>query len=257
MNALMAATTHSLVAENFSRFADSYDNYAQIQRLGLPLIVRQLHQLAPALVAGPVLEIGCGTGFLSIHLLSLLQDRKIVLTDISAEMLSQCSKQIVRHFGAVDADVTLEILDASRLSERNKFALITSSFSLQWLPDCGDAIERQYEALVPGGTIALSFPCAGSFAEWQDAAQRANCPFTGNALPDPLVVEAKLRALGAKPAVIRQPLTVTFSSAFEFFRSIKRCGAGTSMRGSSCTLMEFRHLCRELEDRTTGAVSMT
>ena len=58
------ASFKARVVENFSRSASTYDCHAEEQRAGAATLAKCAAECAENLVEGPVLEIGCGTGFL-------------------------------------------------------------------------------------------------------------------------------------------------------------------------------------------------
>ena len=65
------ASFKARVVENFSRSASTYDCHAEEQRAGAATLAKCAAECAEDLVEGPVLEIGCGTGFLSASLAAL------------------------------------------------------------------------------------------------------------------------------------------------------------------------------------------
>ena len=70
------------VAKNFSRHVATYDGHAEEQRAGAKALAEYAAQCAEGLVAGPLLEIGCGTGFLSVELATLFGRQSIIQTRI-------------------------------------------------------------------------------------------------------------------------------------------------------------------------------
>ena len=79
----------SAINKNFSSGAAKYDNVAYIQ----PLVAARL---AAKIDGGPrrILEIGCGTGALSLHLAKIFPDAELILTDISLPMLEICKAKL-------------------------------------------------------------------------------------------------------------------------------------------------------------------
>ena len=60
---MMEASFKARVVENFSRSASTYDCHAEEQRAGAATLAKCAAECADNLGEGPVLEIGCGTGF--------------------------------------------------------------------------------------------------------------------------------------------------------------------------------------------------
>ena len=70
------------IARNFSRYAHTYDNHAQLQKL----MAEKLASFLPKNTSDQVLEIGCGTGLFTKYLIAK-PAKKIFLNDISPGMI--------------------------------------------------------------------------------------------------------------------------------------------------------------------------
>lgn len=209
------------IASNFGRAADQYESQAQIQAWAAEQLGAWLDDLD--LPTGPVLEVGCGTGLLSRQLLSRFLTRPIQLSDLSPAMLVQCRQQVAeRHpqlrFNCCDGEAPLV----------EPYALIASSFTIQWFEDPGRAIARWGEALLPGGCLLLAFPTAASFPEWHTACWRSGVPYTGVPLPDAVRVFEqggdRLTIIRQQRVAVTQPLT----HPLMFFRQLRSIGAQTT-----------------------------
>jgi len=102
-----------------------------------------------------VLELGAGTGFLSINLAlaGCLDGATLTVTDISPGMLDVCVENGRRH------GVTLipEVGDAEALPFPDaSFDLVIGHAFLHHLPDPGAALAEAYRVLVPGGTLVIA-----------------------------------------------------------------------------------------------------
>ena len=76
-------TTSSNIKTSFSKYATKYEKHAQLQNE----IGDHLALLLPNEISERVLEIGCGTGIFTKHLLTHPLKR-IILNDISVEMIN-------------------------------------------------------------------------------------------------------------------------------------------------------------------------
>ena len=70
----------------FARRAATYEHHAGQQRA----IARKLARYLPELESPSVLEIGCGTGFLTRHLVARYPRGAITVTDIAPQMVAAC-----------------------------------------------------------------------------------------------------------------------------------------------------------------------
>ena len=170
------------VVENFSRSASTYDCHAEEQRVGAATLAECAAECAGNLVEGPVLEIGCGTGFLSASLAALFPERRLELTDIAPAMVAHCRQKMAAE--VVHPDLCYRVLDGEQLVSEGRYALICASFVVHWFADLCAGLHQLLAALKPGGRLLCSYPGAGSYAEWHRQCVRQGVPCSANALPD-------------------------------------------------------------------------
>ena len=68
------------IAASFGARAESYERHAGLQRA----VADKLARLLPELNSPHVLELGCGTGLFSRHLIARYPEGRFVLTDVGA-----------------------------------------------------------------------------------------------------------------------------------------------------------------------------
>jgi len=93
-----SAARKAAIARSFDSAARSYDAHAPVQRR----VARQLarHIASLPLPARPrILEIGCGTGFLSGALFARYPEGRFVFTDLSPAMARRCREKLARRGG--------------------------------------------------------------------------------------------------------------------------------------------------------------
>jgi ubiquinone/menaquinone biosynthesis C-methylase UbiE len=102
-----------------------------------------------------VLDVGCGTGILS--LLALERGcTKVVCGDLSEYMLSQCRKK-ANVLGYGPDRINFRQIDAESLPfESNTFDAVISGMVLGLIPDQQNAITEMVRVLKPGGTLSVS-----------------------------------------------------------------------------------------------------
>jgi tRNA (cmo5U34)-methyltransferase len=134
----------------FGSMAESYDSL--IHR-AVPRYDEMIARLLDYLPDDPrrVLELGSGTGNLSLHLARMFPRAELTLVDGSAEMISLVRSRIGESKSASNSRVAyvearFEALDLPTRS----FDLVVSSISLHHVKDKG-ALYRRIRALVPGG----------------------------------------------------------------------------------------------------------
>lgn len=216
------------VINNFSLRAQSYDDHADVQLKAATQLVRGIERARQELLPGPILEIGCGTGSLTMPLLELFGDREVIVSDLSSRMLEICRQRIVERFGTVPDNVELRVIDGEHFEERDAFASIVSSFTLHWLTDLESALGRLISSVKPGGCFFFSVPSSQSFPEWKKLCLEANLPFTANSLPSFTFLTELAQRTGCESDLRQQSLTYSYSSLLDFMRELKAQGASTS-----------------------------
>lgn len=124
---------------------------------------RIARQLAEALQLRPgqrVLEIGCGSGRFSLH---LVQQAPVdyVGVDLSPRQLDQFRESMAQHGAPSDARIELRCDDIAKLEEtlgRERFDAIVGFFVLHHLQDLPTIFRHLRRVLKPGGRIAFVEP---------------------------------------------------------------------------------------------------
>ncbi|WP_448190331.1 class I SAM-dependent methyltransferase [Azospirillum sp. sgz301742] len=137
------------------------EHVVQLERMGILGDVGFYKELAARILAqggGPVLEVGCGTGRLTIPLARL--GMEVWAVDVSAGMLAQLRAKLAREEPAVQARVRVVQQDAACLAlpERG-FALALLPFNtLMLIPDPDEeraALAAIAAHMAPGATLAF------------------------------------------------------------------------------------------------------
>ncbi len=95
-----------------------------------------------------VLEIGCGTGFLTRHIMEDMKIKKLLINDISPEVIGYIEK--------IAPYCNYLIGDMEHIIFENKFNIITSNAAFQWAEDLESMIKRFYNVLKPDGVLAFT-----------------------------------------------------------------------------------------------------
>lgn len=238
------------IATRFGQAAPAYHVQAKLQQASAAQLVTLLLKYRDSLPAGPVLEIGCGTGFISQLLLEQLASRRLEVTDLSMEMLQFCQSNLTI---PADASIAFTQLDAERIQESSqKYAVIIGGFVSQWFQKPERTILDLTNHLHPGGILALSFPTCQSFPEWRQICQQLHLPYTANPLPDPIWLADRLAS--CPQLQILETITVEqrtrHSGAASFFRDLKTIGASTAQQRLSP--QQMRRLIQTWDEQTGG-----
>ncbi|TYT74649.1 methyltransferase domain-containing protein [Desulfobotulus mexicanus] len=215
------------VAAAFSAKAHTYNEHARVQRRASEIFLDYLKDFSGNMPEAPVLEIGCGTGFVTRGLLTLSGERHHLITDIAPAMVELCGADLRRDFP--EASMDFSVMDGEVLQKKSSFGLVVSGFTIQWFTNLASSLEALVEALLPGGLLALSFQGDGSFAEWKNICDKENLPFSANPLPDGATVAQILQRAGCHVKIFSGRMVESYPSPKHFFRSLGAIGAGTSL----------------------------
>lgn len=212
----------SRIARAFGQ-AEDYAQKAVIQRQVAQALARRIAAL-PLPAAPDILEIGCGTGFLTSELGRLLPAARWTITDIAPEMLARAAQAsgIAGDYRVMDGERP-EIGDAA-------FDLIASSLTFQWFEDLQAAIGRLARLLRPGGWLGFATMAAGCFPEWRAAHEAIGLVPATPAYPD----QARLAAMapaGFAADIAIERFVQPHDDARDFMRRLKAIGAAVPRDG--------------------------
>jgi malonyl-CoA O-methyltransferase len=210
------------IARAFGQAGD-YGEQAHVQRLVARRLADDIATASPA--AEPwILEIGCGTGFLTEALSSRIASARWTITDIAPEMVERAS-------ASLDLPGVYRVMDGEHPDLGDaRFDLIVSSLAFQWFVDLPAAVGRLVGLLKPGGVLAFGTMAAGSFNEWRGAHETLGLAAGTPHYPD---AEA-LRAIapdGFAASVEIVPFIQQHDDARAFLRQLKAIGAATATDG--------------------------
>ncbi len=214
------------VKNNFSRHAHQYDQHAILQKEMADELIRYLGTKVPrgqekprnldALIPGyftSILDIGCGTGYLTNQIFEKLNPQKIIGCDIAPNMIKVARENYPN----------LEFIEANGenlLFEDGSFDLVISNAALQWM-DINKALIEIHRVLKPNGTLFFATFGAGTLKELKQLA-----PHSAHRLPPILKIQTALKIAGLKISQLdSETKTVFYSSARELFSFLKNIGA--------------------------------
>lgn len=231
----MRSPPSSLVAASFGARAASYEAHADLQRE----VAAHLAQLLPPLAIPRVLELGCGTGLFSRHLLKHYPNGEFLFTDIAPAMLEECRRNLGDRSRAA-----FRLLDANDPEHlEGPFDVIATSMTLHWLDDPAASLAKLRRLLARGGHLLYATLGPQSFAEWQQSV-------SAEGLPSGIV------PLGPTPGIVKQDRMAIDAGALGFLRRMRAVG-GLTPRGSYRALPpgKLRRAIRRLDAEHGGRVT--
>jgi malonyl-CoA O-methyltransferase len=199
------------IAESFAARAGSYESHAGLQNA----VAARLAGFLPELERPRVLELGCGTGLFSRHLVRRYRQGRFVMTDAAPAMIAECRRNLS---GLGATDISYEVMDAGQASGHARLDLIVSSMTLHWLADPAASLERLRGLLAPGGLLLYATLGPESFAEWR--AGLASCG-----------LETGLADIQPLPGVVDEEKFTPDAGTLSFLRRMKAVGGLTPRQG--------------------------
>jgi malonyl-CoA O-methyltransferase len=207
----MLSNHSAAVAQSFGARAASYEQHADLQRG----IAGRLALLLPSLAAPRVLELGCGTGLFSRHLLARYPDGTFLFTDLAPSMVEQCRLNLADAGGK---RVTFDTMDAARPTADGPFDLIAMSMTLHWLADPVATLAMLRKRLAPNGVLVFATIGADSFAEWRETLAAEGLPIGVVEVPD-------------LPGIVSEERLTPDASTLAFLRRMRAVGGLTPREG--------------------------
>ncbi|WP_428374942.1 dethiobiotin synthase [Lichenicoccus sp.] len=213
------------VGARFGAAADRYDHHAAVQRTVAARLADRI--LAAGLPAAPrILEFGAGTGLLTDALHSRLAGSghapDWTVTDVSPAMVARSRATRAGH-----AATRFLSMDAERPSVRGGYDLICGSLAMQWFSDRPATLRRLAGLLAPGGLLAVSTLCSGSFAAWHAALRAEGLQPAAPDLPGAAVLQAEWPG-GGVGAWSCETVLQAHQSGIGFLRGLRAVGADLS-----------------------------
>ena len=207
----------------FDAAASTYDAAAPLQRT----VAGRLAEKIAALPLPPrprILEIGCGTGFLTAALRARLPGADWLVTDLSPRMLDACRARI----GTSDG-LAFRVMDGERPDlEDGRFDLVCSSLAVQWFADLDGALDALSGLVAPGGWLAFSTLAEGTLAEWRQAHADLGLECGAPVQPTAATLAGML---GPRGRIETETVVQAHADARAFLDDLKAIGAASSAPG--------------------------
>ncbi|MHB8124974.1 MAG: malonyl-ACP O-methyltransferase BioC [Desulfitobacteriaceae bacterium] len=225
------------VQKNFGKYAVTYDQYAVVQKEMARELLDKIRRTGRYFQN--ILEIGCGTGFLTELLANEYPEARITATDIAPEMIVVAKEKL-----AVFSNIKYLVADGENLLmledvtfDKLSFDLIVSNVVFQWFTDYTAAFRQFHSYLEPGGYLIFSTLGAGTFKELyvclkerqqgQSPCEPVNQkmkkrePFIENKYLQKVMINSGFQHMGIEGTTKQE----YFDSCRDFLKAIKMIGA--------------------------------
>ncbi|MED3934464.1 malonyl-ACP O-methyltransferase BioC [Priestia megaterium] len=235
-----------LLKKRFNNHAKTYDAYADVQKSMANQLIDQLStNFFNQKIT--ILEIGCGTGYLTQLLCKKFPKATITAVDLSSEMMELAKKKVT------EDRVSFICGDIEELSIERHYDLIISNATFQWFNSLYTTIKKLYKQLKPTGSLLFSTFGNRTFQELHSCYSHAKkkLDLSSNSSPGQSffsleelsqICEQALVPLKEHPFKLSKMEKLEaqyFPTVQAFFTSIKKIGASNSNEESYCQRPSF------------------
>jgi malonyl-CoA O-methyltransferase len=230
-----------LLQKRFSSNAKTYDQFANVQKKMADFLLK--HLVIKRNDSSPlhILEIGCGTGYLTAKLSRHFQNATITAIDLAPGMI-EIAKQRT-------SGMPIQFLcgDIEEMELYDRYDLIISNATFQWLNHLELTLSRLSSVLKSNGMILFSTFGCDTFHELHTSFQRsmqklqldtnARLGQSFYALEDLLeLCERSVQSVHPTSTIFGTETIETerFHSVKDFFTSLRKIGATNSNQGQYC-----------------------
>lgn len=220
------SSRNAAIGQRFAKAAIRYEQHAPVQRNTALRLAERIARL-PLPARPRILEIGCGTGFLTQALAQRLDHADWTVTDIAQPMLD-----IAKIQANLPATARYLILDGEYPAalQTGGYDLICSSLAVQWFSDLDGGLARLCALLAPGGHLAISTLADRTFQEWRQAHDALGVDAATPRYPAAENIGARLP--GMRGGVQTENFIDRHPSGLHFLRSLKGVGATAPAHGA-------------------------
>ncbi|EEL49452.1 Biotin biosynthesis protein BioC [Bacillus cereus Rock3-44] len=182
-----------------------------------------------------ILELGCGTGYLTEQLAVSFPNAEIIAIDFAESMIA-----VAKTRNHVES-VTFRCEDIEHLTLSESFDVIISSATFQWLNDLQTTVKSLYRYLFEGGLLLFSTFGNQTFQElhtaFQNAKEEKNIQ-SSSSVGQRFVTREQLKdvceSITGDVHVSETCYIEKFATVREFLQSIRKVGATNSNAESYC-----------------------
>jgi len=213
----MLQTLNNKIQQGFSKAAQRYDQYSSLHR---KIADKLLAQVAQGPRPSALLDVGCGTGYLTVKAKELFPTSKVIGLDFAQGMLDVAR---LKH-----EDIIWIQADGNNLPFSNEcFDIVVSNLAYQWAEDLSRAFCEVKRVLNTHGVLACTIfgynTCQELFQSLRVASKGA-LQFVR--LPDQRQISEALSISGFKdPIVSCEQIKVEFKDMYELINWFKTIGA--------------------------------
>ena len=234
--------TKAAIQHNFSRHATRYDGYCRIQEWAATELLRDLSMEPFA----RILDVGCGTGNLTLRLRERYPSAHIEAIDLCPNMVALARRK------SLGLDIDFQVGDAEIGDLGGPYDLIASNAAFQWFCDFEQTIKHCLSHLETRGVLLFSMFGPQTYRELATtlaAVLGEEVKVSAAAFADVERVTACLQARAGQVQVRQEKVTQSYPSLMALLKTIKYSGTqGQGLSGRALNrerILALEHHYRE------------
>lgn len=125
-----------------------------------------------------VLDVGCGNGSTTLDMWNKNRDMHVRAFDLAVSQIEKANEKYQKLVETLppdsyEGDIDFDVMDALDLHDKEMYDLVFSNATLHWITDEKRMYGLLYEALEPGGKLAVHQGGAGTYAGLHQAVRKA------------------------------------------------------------------------------------
>jgi malonyl-CoA O-methyltransferase len=227
----------NLIRQRFDRHAFEYDQYAHIQRRMAQWLLANIPSHS---TVNSILEIGCGTGSLTLELRTRFPNAELTVIDLSPAMIAATRQKLAD----LSARVTFIIGDAESIipqlaeDQPGSFDLIISNAAFQWFNEPEGTALACLHCLMQDGSFLFSTFTERTFEELRHSFAAAESLLNREAIPhgQSFLTSCDWRTTFANCRLpfqwSEQLLHEHYPDTRSFLHAVQRIGAGNAIKSN-------------------------
>lgn len=225
------------VADSFSKAANHYDQFAELQRDIGDVLFDKLGKVS----IDKMVDLGCGTGYYSDKLSHQFPEATIICFDISYAMLEQAKKRNIKNVIYKQGDV--DVIPFSH----NSIDLIYSNLVIQWSNNFRNCLKQLKNSLKEGGKCYLSTLINGSLNELTQAWKHVDSnPHTNSFISLQDVKDIVNQCNFSSINITTETRVLQYENVIEVMRALKGIGAN-HVHGYQASQFSGRQILKSLQ----------
>jgi len=237
------------VKSHFSKNASNYNQYAHVQKKMKDILIKFILQNNKDVSEiKNILEIGCGTGYLTSALAEIFPFAHITAVDIAPGMISEIKSKLTSN------SINFICADIEETELNNTYDIVISNAAFQWFNHMPITLKKLYNSLNPNGMLCFSTFGKYTFRELNECFSKTRQALSIKESIHPGQFFYSLNDLttlckNAIGATTNDDKTLVeskeifeyeyFNNCKDFFYSIKKTGANSSNKSNKVTSPTF------------------